>query len=377
MIRVLYISHEADEVLGSTLSLANHLHALRQDVEPLVVVPREGSSARHLRNLGYEVLAIRFKLNVTPKRLSWLKRLPRQFWDGWINEQACRQLSIIVRERNIQIIHTNSSVTLLGHQLKNYLCHHYDFLVPHVWHLREFQDLDFGFQPFNGWNSLRHMVSDSDAIIAITRTILDHYVDNHPRSFVVNDAVRRRDDISTADKQPYLLFCGRVIPNKGAETALHIFAAIAPHYPELSLRYVGSIEPEYQQQLSALAQQRGIADRIFFEGFQSDIRLYMQHATALLMCSRNEAQGRVTVEAMFYGTPVIAMASGGTLEIVEDGVNGLLFNNIQEGAAQLIRLVDDPELAQHLINEAHDTASERFSEEGYRFQMLHIYHSVL
>lgn len=376
MIRALYISHEADEVLGSTLSLANHLHALRQEVEPLVVVPREGPSARHLRNLGYEVIAINFKLNVAPARLLWLKRLPRSIWDNHVNQQACRQLAPIVRERGIQLIHTNSSVTLLGHQLKQYLHQQYGQNIPHVWHLREFQDLDFGFQPFSGWPQLRQMVSSSDAIIAITRSILHHYVDPSSHTYVINDAVRSLEDISIADKEPYLLFCGKVIPAKGAETALEIFSQVAAQHPELSLHYAGTVEPDYQQSLIARAQQYGIADRIQFHGFQADIRPLMQHASALLMCSRNEAQGRVTIEAMFYGTPVIAMAAGGTLEIVQDQVNGLLFSTIDEGAACVNRLLDDQALAHQMIMGAHQTAASRFSEEVYREQVLDLYHKL-
>lgn len=374
MIKVLYISHEADEVLGSTLSLVNHLHALRDNVVPLIVLPREGRPADYLRQLGYEVIVVPFKLNVAPERLMWLKFLPRLLWDGWANHRACQALLPLIQQRGIQLIHSNSSVTLLGHQLAA-------GRLPHIWHLREFQDLDFGLQPFCGWSRLKARILSSSAVIAITQAILDHYIapaDRDPkRHLVINDAVRSLDEISVADRQPYLLFCGKVIPAKGAETALQLFAGVAAAHPELTLQYVGTVDAAYQQLLIGKASEMGIADRIRFAGFQTDIRPYMQHASALLMCSRNEAQGRVTIEAMFYGTPVIAMAAGGTLEIVEHEGNGLLFNTVDEGIAQLSRLLGDSALADGLIRGGHHTASTRFSEEGYRSQLLALYSQII
>ena len=56
------------------------------------------------------------------------------------------------------------------------------------------------------------------------------------------------------------------------------------------------------------------------------------------MTSEFEALGRVTAEAMFYGCPVIAHATGGTLDLVKDGETGYLYNTIDE-CAELIRKV--------------------------------------
>jgi hypothetical protein len=51
----------------------------------------------------------------------------------------------------------------------------------------------------------------------------------------------------------------------------------------------------------------------------------MRRARATLVCSDGEAFGRVTVESMAQATPVIGSKSGGTAEIVDHGVDGLLF----------------------------------------------------
>ncbi len=379
MINVLYISHETYEVAGSTFSLANHLHALRSEVHPLVVLPNKGPAADYLRNLGYNVQIVPFKLNISPNRFAWLKRLPRMVYDDWKNLQACRILRPIIHDSHIQMIHTNTSATIFGSYLTHYIEVHDHRHIPHVWHLREFLDLDFGFTPFNGWPHLRKLVNDADATISITQAVHDHFITNSDdvRHHVINDAVCSISQLSCSAKLPYLLFCGKVIPEKGPELALDIFHTLHLKHPNYHLVYVGSVEAQYQRFLETKAKDYGISDAVTFKHFQTDIHPFISQATALLMCSRNEAQGRVTVEAMFYGTPVIAMSSGGSLEIISDNVNGLLFNTVEKGAQQCSRIIEDTTLAQSIIKNAQQTAASRFSEEVYRTKMVKIYNSLL
>lgn len=379
MIKALYISHESYEVAGSTLSLVNHLHALRDDVDPLLVLPADGPAADYLRSKDYEVLIVPFKLNISPSRLVWLKRLPRTIRDTYVNTCACQIIAPIIIERSIQLIHTNSSVTLFGHQLAQHIqrCHHRH--IPHVWHLREFQDLDFGFTPFCGWQRLRYYINQSDAVIAITRSILNHFrLSEEVNAYVVNDAVCSVKDITVQHKEKNLVFCGKLIPEKGAELALDIFLEVLNSHPDYSMTYLGRPEdPAYLQRLKDKAKNCGVAFKVKFLGFQDDVKSIIEHAAVLLMCSNNEAQGRVTVEAMFFGTPVVALAAGGTLEIIDNEKNGLLFTNIHEGAVQVCRLLDNPILCQTLVANAQQTARSRFSEEQYGYRLLNIYHTIL
>lgn len=380
MINVLYISHESDAVLGSTLSLANMLHAVRNEVHPLILLRAKGPAYDFLTGLGYECMVIPFKLNLAPKRLAWLKRFPRTLYDMWVHAHSCIQLEQVIIDRNIQIIHTNSSVTLFGYQLAHHLAKNRIAAVPHVWHLREFIDRDFGYQPFCGWERLRYFINDSHAIIAITQAIHDHFVTDHGRPYfhVINDAVRSIKDISVSTKEPYLLFCGRVIPAKGADTALQVFSRVKAAHPGFRFKYLGAVTDEYRAELLSLARELGLkSNDVEFLGYQQEIRSAMQHASALLMCSRNEAQGRVTVEAMFYGTPVIGSNAGGTPEIIQHEVNGLLFDSIDQAVSHALRIIEEPAFASELIKKAHQTAAERFSEEKYRDKLLSIYRSVL
>ena len=113
-------------------------------------------------------------------------------------------------------------------------------------------------------------------------------------------------------------------------------------------------------------------------GFVEEVLPLYFRSHAMLMCSRNEAMGRVTVEAMACGLPVIGHASGGTPELVENDVTGLLYTGgASDLADRMIQLVADAALARRLGDAASLTAQERFSVERCAQEVLGVYRSVL
>jgi glycosyltransferase involved in cell wall biosynthesis len=91
------------------------------------------------------------------------------------------------------------------------------------------------------------------------------------------------------------------------------------------------------------------------------------------MCSECEAFGRVTVEAMRAGLPVCGTRSGGTPEIIDHGVNGLLSmaGDVQGLAANLMSLESDEPLRRALATGALQT-SERFQRDRHDDELVTI-----
>ena len=85
----------------------------------------------------------------------------------------------------------------------------------------------------------------------------------------------------------------------------------------------------------------------------------------LLMCSRCEGFGRVTVEAMQRGIPVIGLNTGGTSELVKDGFNGYLFNSIQEIPSKLSLLLESKEHYNHIRRNAYTESRSMYSVMQY------------
>jgi hypothetical protein len=98
----------------------------------------------------------------------------------------------------------------------------------------------------------------------------------------------------------------------------------------------------------------------------------MREADIVLVCSRLEAFGRVGVEAMLLGKPVIYAAAGGSLEYMVDGYTGIAYPPGDAGAlAQAIRrLADDPTVRQTLGRQAQAYARGRFNREAYGGQVF-------
>ena len=372
MINVLYISHEHGDILGSTLSLTNLLNSVKEEVRPIVILPKQGKVCDFFKGHGIKYYVVPFNLNIASSRLRCLKYIPKKILTDYKNHCAIKSLMKIVKKEHVQLIHTNTSVVTIGATLSK------KSSIKHIWHLREFQDLDFNFMPFTGWKTLRRMIQESDAIIAITKAIAVHFkVASKENCYVMHDAVRSiKDACYIPSKQKYLLFLGHITPKKGAEVALNIFMEFWKKHQDYKLYYIGPVTDEYKDHLMTIIDKSGIDKNcVLFLGYKENVEKYLYYASVLLMCSQNEAQGRVTIEAMFYGCPVLGYRSGGTQEIIQDGVNGFLFSDITEAVNKLTYIVENDN--QQVTLNAIDYVKENFSEEMYGRKILSIYKSLI
>jgi glycosyltransferase involved in cell wall biosynthesis len=161
---------------------------------------------------------------------------------------------------------------------------------------------------------------------------------------------------------------GRLQPWKGQRTFLEAAARIAAERPDARFAIVGGAilgwEGDYPDALRRLPAELGIADRVHFSGHQDDVFPWYDALDVAVHASTAEPFGRVLVEAMALGKPLVAATDGGALEIVEDGRSGLVVkphdaNGIAEA---VLRIGNDPELAARLSLGAVARA-ERFSPE--------------
>jgi glycosyltransferase involved in cell wall biosynthesis len=115
---------------------------------------------------------------------------------------------------------------------------------------------------------------------------------------------------------PLLALFGRICPWKGQDIAIAALQAI----PAARLLLIGAPlfgEEAFEQALRAEAAASGVADRVHFLGFRRDVPALMSGADVVLHCSTEEEPfGRVIVEALLVGTPVIATRGGGASEIM-------------------------------------------------------------
>jgi glycosyltransferase involved in cell wall biosynthesis len=123
---------------------------------------------------------------------------------------------------------------------------------------------------------------------------------------------------------PAVLFVGGNFRRKGLLPLVEAFARLRRSLPEAHLHVVGS-DPR-QQVFRDRVRQLGIEDGVTFHGWQPNgrVRSMMAGATVFAMPSLVEAFGFVYLEAMWAKTPVIASATGGTVQAFRDGEDALL-----------------------------------------------------
>lgn len=164
-----------------------------------------------------------------------------------------------------------------------------------------------------------------------------------------------------------LLYVGRLTQEKGVHTciqALGMMSNSATNKP-INLMIVGSGDSEYETYLRNLAMDKQVGEQVEFLGARPKSELpgiYRDGDIFLFPSIWPEPFGRVLVEAMAAGLPVIGTTVGGAAEILIDGVNGLTFtpDEPESLAAQITRLIEMPELRMRLADAGRKMAVEKF-----------------
>jgi glycosyltransferase involved in cell wall biosynthesis len=132
---------------------------------------------------------------------------------------------------------------------------------------------------------------------------------------------------------------GRIEETKGQHLLIEALALLRQKEIDVQAFFVGhEMEKGYIDKLNAKAEALGVASSVHFLGFMKNPSHFMQACDAMVLATPCETFGLVVIEAMAAGTPVIATDRCGPLEIIEDGVNGLLFE--KESAASLSRQIE-------------------------------------
>lgn len=156
-----------------------------------------------------------------------------------------------------------------------------------------------------------------------------------------------------------LLAIGRLVPWKHFDSVIEALAQV----PEAVLTIVG--DGPMRGSWERLTEERELTARVRFLGRvpPDEIAGLLASHNVLVLPSSYEGLPHVAIEALQAGVPVVASPAGGTPEVVEHGVNGLLVDRTRGLVVALQRLVSDPELLERLGRGTGRTISRRFGRE--------------
>lgn len=165
---------------------------------------------------------------------------------------------------------------------------------------------------------------------------------------------------------------------KRQEDAIRAIAALSHMGVRAELDIVGDGSPQYQQYLQAIVTENKLEQYVRFIGYVENAFPLMQNADVVLVCSRCEAFGRVTVEGMRAGKPVIGTRSGGTQELIDNGVNGFLYTaeDYKDLAEKIKYLYEHSAVAKQMGENGRKWSDEQFTEARYGHEIYMLLRQV-
>ncbi len=193
--------------------------------------------------------------------------------------------------------------------------------------------------------------------------------------------VKRRLD----RKKKYILYAGTLIKRKGYDVLLRAFGEIAYKYPDWSLVFAGN--PYLQEGINELedgkriAKELKISDNVKWLGWVSGEEKEKTFNEASIYCLASEGEGfpMGVLDAWAYGLPCVMTPVGGINDIVQDGINGLLFpiGDYNTLAQKLDELMSDSQLRNCIVEQTDNLVLDRFSIDNINKNLDHIYSSLL
>jgi len=167
---------------------------------------------------------------------------------------------------------------------------------------------------------------------------------------------------------------GRIEEGKGQYKVIEAMNSLK----DLNIKVVivgSAMDEAYLEELQQEVSELGLEDKVIFTGFTKEVNEHMQIFDVNVLATENETFGLVVIEAMANKVPMIATNKGGPLEIIENGVDGLLFDGSVDDLAEKIRLLyGDENLKKKIAKEGYLKVKEKFD---WKKQLNKLYEAIV
>lgn len=338
--KVLFCLHYSGLNNGAVRSLIDVVEVLIKEynVQAFIIYPdKRGNAINYLESLGAICIHIPFyRVDYYKKGITFSGRIKKEI--SYAIKKIVSPYSFycakkVVFEYGVNIIYTNTIVIDYG------ICISTKMGIPHVWHIREFGKEDHGLSLRKGERNLYKNMEKSKAIIYISSAIANKYrpnmKQNVPQYVIHNDIskifINPRKSYNMDSLNPlHAAIIGTIQEGKGQLEAIRAVEIVNKDFLKVILHIAGKKEGIYYKELLSYVKKKNLEHYIFFDGFIEDVNSYRSKMDIGIVASANEAFGRVTIEGMLSELAIIGANEAGTLELIEDGVNGVLYQKGNE-----------------------------------------------
>lgn len=321
-LKVLYIIHETFPA-GATYSLIDMADFMMKFVEPVFITQGAGKVEQILSDRGWKFYRI-------PRAKEWGEidqASAGEMQKSYVNNyEAAVLIANIIRLEKIDLVHSNTSVNNAGAIAAIMAC------VPHVYHVREFMEEDFGWEYWNK-EIKKKIFSATDLFISISKIMEQKFYEKYGlETSAVYDGMVFRNMGDHLEDQSYkntykFLQVGIVTEGKGiwdTLNAVHILKERGIN--NFTVQFIGKVNTDVEKLIRLFVMEYQLENIVELIGHCDDLQEYRRNAEFALVPSRFEGLGRVTAEAMAYGNIVIGADTGGTLELIgKNAERGYLF----------------------------------------------------
>lgn len=375
--KILYIGHE-EYLNGASRSLLSIIdHEIKVNEVYVLTSFSSGEFYDELCKRKVKIIVKPFYRWIETKDgfYNWLKlKIKWNLKRKYINERTAKKVASFCVHEKIDIIHTNTSVINIGMLISKYSG------VKHVWHIREFGDLDFNMYPLMSKRKFQHQMNYpyTERYICISKAVSKHYnfLDD-TRKIVIYNGIDENYSIENNNKIPkdyiFFLVSGRISEAKGQKDVLDAIKLLCKLGINNFIVYfagTGNFDPNIISKVPP--------EHYKILGYVSNMVELRKNTDVEIVSSRAEAFGRVTIEAMYASMPVIGSNSGGTPELIRDGKNGFLYapGNAKELAKWMKFFIDNPEKIYSFGEYAHKFALRNFNMDNCVKRIDEVYKSL-
>lgn len=373
--RILFITH-CREFAGANRSMLQLIIELqtKYNIRPFVLIPQGNVNVTNIKEKlvkssvpFFEYPIIYFKTITPQSRKGYIKYII-SLW----------KLSKKLKPYDFDLIHSNSSVIDIGGYLSLFMG------IPHIWHLREYGDIDYNLFPVFGKWYERLTYKNAKAFIAISKSIKEYFKDRiqERKIHVIYNGIPLLDDINLSqhtDKTLHFFCAGIMVEGKNQMEILQAAKIMEDRGVKgYDITFVG-IQTPYVDIMKNYILEQGLADRCKILDEIDGISSILKGMDVGIVPSKCEAFGRVTVEYMLQNLAVIANDQGANTEIIEDGKSGLIYKRGDEIALAncMLRLMKDRELLIDLSRNGRERAKKLFLSQYNTKAICELYSKVL
>ena len=197
---------------------------------------------------------------------------------------------------------------------------------------------------------------------------------------IIYNPVEIETDVESSGKpdSPTFVTASSLVREKGVDLAIEALGKLTEHYQNASLQVFG--DGPLRDDLEELAKETCPSGTVIFEGRVPPAEVYerISSATATIFPSRwNEPFGRVTVESLVLGTPVVGSNAGGIAEVVANGKTGLLFKSGDvDSLTDCLRKIHEEDRFQEGVEAWNESERDQFTAESVADKYVNLFRSL-